>query len=86
VSRAVDESQVSAWVADLLSDAAFAEKQAAEGPYYPEKGITPETLLRYAAECREQAADPKRSLREALRGTGIPPESMLHLTLPDSSG
>lgn len=45
MSRPVDEGQVSDWVKDLLADAAQAERQAVEGPFYPEKGITPEMLL-----------------------------------------
>lgn len=46
----------SAALADLLADAAFAERQANEGPFYPERGITPESLLAYAAECWAKAA------------------------------
>lgn len=44
-----------AWKADLLNDAKASEEQAANGPYYPEKGITKENLLNYAAECRVKA-------------------------------
>lgn len=40
---------------DLLSDAAQSEAQAENGPYYPERGITKETLLAYAARCRAAA-------------------------------
>jgi len=43
-------------VADQLRDAAQAERQAAEGPFYPDRGITRESLLAYAAECRASAA------------------------------
>ena len=39
---------------DLIRDAEFAERQAINGPYYPEKGITRESLLVYAAECRQK--------------------------------
>ena len=42
--------------ADWLADAEHAEKQASTGPYYPDKGITRESLLAYAAECRRQAS------------------------------
>jgi hypothetical protein len=46
-----------AWIDDLLADAEHSEKQAEEGPFFPEKGITRESLLAYAAKCRQQAAD-----------------------------
>lgn len=38
-------------ISDLLKDAECAEKQAKEGPFYP--NITPESLWNYAKECRE---------------------------------
>lgn len=41
-------------LADLLKDAEHAERQVSDGEFYP--GITRETLLAYAAKCREQAA------------------------------
>jgi hypothetical protein len=40
---------------DLISDAEQAEAQAADGPFYPKSGITRESLLAYAAECRAKA-------------------------------
>jgi len=39
---------------DLLSDARQAETQAESGPFYP--GVTRESLLAYAGECRAEAA------------------------------
>lgn len=42
-------------ISDLLADAESSEKQAKEGPFYPEKGITKESLLKYAKECRDNA-------------------------------
>jgi hypothetical protein len=39
---------------DLLSDARQAEAQAKAGPFYP--GVTKESLLAYAGECRADAA------------------------------
>jgi hypothetical protein len=39
-------------LADLRSDISSAETQAENGPYYPERGVTRETLLAYAAKCR----------------------------------
>lgn len=39
-------------IADLISDAESCEEQAINGPFYPEKDITPEMLRRYAAKCR----------------------------------
>ena len=50
------EELEAARVADLLNDARCADDQAASGPYYPEKGITQESLTRYAADCRQKAA------------------------------
>lgn len=43
-------------VADLLVDARCAEEQAEQGPYYPDRDITRESLLKYAAECRAKAS------------------------------
>lgn len=40
---------------DLLSDARHSEEQAKHGPYYPDRGITAESLRAYAAKCRAQA-------------------------------
>jgi hypothetical protein len=42
-------------VADLLADARAAEEQATTGPFYPERGITAESLRAYAAKCRAEA-------------------------------
>jgi hypothetical protein len=42
-------------LADLISDAESAERQAARGPFYPDRGITRETLTAYARKCRERA-------------------------------
>lgn len=42
--------------ADLLADIRSAEEQAGAGPYYPEKGITRESLLAYAEKCRRELA------------------------------
>lgn len=39
-------------VLDWKHNAECAEKQAIEGPFYPEHGTTAESLLAYAAECR----------------------------------
>ncbi len=44
-----------AWKADLLNDAKHSEAQAENGPYYPKRGITKESLLEYAAKCRKEA-------------------------------
>ena len=43
-------------IADLLADAAAATKQAYNGPYYPDRGISMISLLAYADKCRAQAA------------------------------
>ena len=37
---------------DLLSDEEQAERQANEGPFYPDRNITAESLRAYAALCR----------------------------------
>mgnify|MGYP003349625493 CR=1 FL=1 len=52
------EELVAAWKADLLNDAENCEKQALNGPYYPEKGITKDNLLLWAAEYRMEAEKP----------------------------
>jgi len=46
------EEQIQMIRDDLLRDAVCAEEQAANGPYYP--GVTRESLLAYAAECRHK--------------------------------
>jgi len=42
-------------IADLINDAVQAEDQAENGPFYPERGITKESLLAYAKKCRQEA-------------------------------
>jgi hypothetical protein len=51
---------------DLIADAEQAERQAVEGPYYPEDGIVPETLLAYAKDCRQRAESPRVELVRVL--------------------
>lgn len=41
-------------LADLANDARCAEEQARTGPFYPDRGITVESLTQYATACREQ--------------------------------
>jgi hypothetical protein len=41
---------------DMLSDARQSDKQAVNGPFYPERGITAESLAAYAAECFAKAS------------------------------
>jgi hypothetical protein len=41
---------------DLLSDAEGAERQAKEGPFYPSRGVTAESMQAYAASCRAKIA------------------------------
>ena len=57
---------------DLRRDAQQAERQAKEGPFYPEKGITAESLIAYAQKCRQAIAD--------LNGTaeGVAHRAVLH--------
>jgi len=55
-------------IADQLADAEFAEKQAADGPYYPERGITRESLLTYAAQCRAFVQSHKTGAHAAVLG------------------
>ncbi len=50
-----DQSQLDdAALADLRADAEQSERQAVEGPFYPDRGITAESLRAYAAKCREE--------------------------------
>lgn len=56
--------QVEFYRQDLLSDAEHSEQQAAEGPYFP--NVTRESLLAYAADCREEAKDAEAGLIKAL--------------------
>lgn len=43
-------------IADLLNDAVCSERQVADGEFYPENGVTRESLLQYAADCRSKIA------------------------------
>ncbi len=49
------EELVEALRLDYLADAEHSERQAVDGPFYPERGITRESLLAYAADCRRKA-------------------------------
>ena len=57
---------VAAFIADLKSDIRQAEEQAKNGPFYPEKGITRESCLAYAEDCREKLKDPRNELVKIL--------------------
>ena len=46
----------SAVISDLRQDAIQSERQAIEGPFFPENGVTAEMRIRYAAECRAKIA------------------------------
>lgn len=56
---------------DLLSDAEQSERQAESGPFWPERGITRDSLLAYAARCRAGAERYKASGAHAavIKGT-----------------
>lgn len=56
--RYTAEELAAAVRADLLVDAEHAERQAADGPFFSERGITRESLLAYAAECRSKLGVP----------------------------
>ena len=53
-----DEQLADFWRKDLLVDADCARRQAASGPFYPDKGISRQSLLDYAQECEQRAARP----------------------------
>lgn len=40
----------------LLTDAECSERQAVEGPFYSDRGITANSLLAYAKKCRDTIA------------------------------
>lgn len=56
-ARYMSKEMADAMLDDLRSDIDFAVRQAKDGPYYPEKGITRESLLEYAELCRQQIRD-----------------------------
>lgn len=60
-SKYTEQELIDFWRMDLINDADFAERQAQEGPFYPEQKITPETLLAYAKKCRNEAQEPPPS-------------------------
>ena len=47
-----DEQLDMAAIRDQINDAECAERQAENGPFYPDRGITAESLLQYAKSCR----------------------------------
>lgn len=49
------EELAAAWKADLLNDARQCREQAANGPFYVEKGITKDNLLLWAAQYEMEA-------------------------------
>lgn len=51
---------------DLLVDAEQSEKQAQDGPFFP--GVTKETLLKYAAECRALIARRDWTAKQFIEG------------------
>jgi hypothetical protein len=51
-----DEELDCAALRDQINDAECSERQAESGPYFPDRGITKESLLAYAAKCRSLAA------------------------------
>ncbi len=55
--RPTAEYLLQAEIDDLLIDADYAERQAKNGPFYPERGITRDTLIMYAAKCLKEAED-----------------------------
>ena len=46
-------------IADMLIDARCADGQVIAGPFYPDRGITAESLRAYAAKCRAWAESRK---------------------------
>ena len=43
-------------LSDLLSDARQSREQADTGPFWPDRGITRESLIAYAEKCEARAA------------------------------
>ncbi len=66
------EEQIEAWKLDLIADIEHSEHQAEHGPFYPERGITPESLRAYAENCRRMLEEPEDSLRAALESSHLP--------------
>jgi hypothetical protein len=62
-------------IADQLYDAKHAEEQAITGPFYPERGITAERLLAFAARCRQwvEAHKAGGAHKAVLKGEGLEP-------------
>lgn len=56
MTRYTAEELDNAAVRDLISDAEGAEHQAQHGPFYPDRGITAESLSAYARKCRDKIA------------------------------
>jgi len=58
---------------DLLNDASSAHAQSLAGPFYPELGITAESLTAYVEKCRRLATKYANggAHRAILRGEGL---------------
>jgi len=56
-TRYAEEELRAAALSDLESDARQAEDQAANGPFYPERGVTGESLREYAEQCRTRISE-----------------------------
>ena len=52
MAKYTNEELDSAAIADLRADMTGSLRQADDGPYYPECGITADSLRAYAEECR----------------------------------
>ena len=52
------EQLAEAWRADLMNDARCEREQAENGPYYPDRGVTRESLLKWAEENERLAGLP----------------------------
>ena len=61
--------QIELILQDLRNDIACAERQAAHGPYYPDRGITADSLRQSADHCRNQIG---RILHRVNAPTGDP--------------
>ena len=57
-------------LADLRNDAEFSERQAENGPYFPEHGITRESLIAYAQKLRAQITKVTNLVRSSERCDG----------------
>ena len=67
-----DEELTQSYKDDLLCDIEHTGRQALNGPFYPEKGITAESLLAYVQKCRAELDTLNKEEKIRIDSYGVP--------------